>query len=94
MRRGAAPDQDAGKGAMRVPTAAQYSNNGDVICLSDDEDKAATTRPKSDTRSGNHQNLPRAEEISSLLIKSILAQESRAKRYLDALDRSLPSTTQ
>lgn len=74
---------------MIDPTAARDASTGDVICLSDDDAQAATTRPTADPHSGDNYGQQRAVDISNLLIRPILSQESRAKRYLDALDRSI-----
>lgn len=89
VRRGAVPDQDrAGNGAVGEAVTGQNASSGEVICLSDDDAQTATTRP-TDPHSGDNYGQQRAVDISALLIRPILNQDSRAKRYLDALDRSM-----
>ena len=74
---------------MGNPMAGQKASFGDVIYLSDDDARTGTTRP-TDPHSGDNYGEQHAVDISSLLIRPILNQDSRAKRYLDALDRSMP----
>ncbi len=90
MCRSVAPGQDASNGADREPEADQPPSFGDVICLSDDEAQPVKTRPTADPHSGDNYGQQRAVDISNLLIRPILNQETRAKRYLDALDRLAP----
>ncbi len=92
MCRNAAPGQGASDGAEREPVVDQPPSSGDVIYLSDDDARPATKRPIADPHSGDNYGQQRATDISSLLIRSILNQETRAKRYLDALDRLAPQS--
>ena len=95
MCRSASPGQDASNGANgpEIDQAAdQPPGFGDVIYLSDDDAKPATTRPTADPHSADNYGQQRAADISNLLIRPILNQETRAKRYLDALDRLAPGS--